>query len=254
MHPIIYDRKGIPFFHQKTELEFQQDIYERYHEMVVRQSALHLADQLWGRYPYQTIIEFAKAYYPKAKDINILEIGCGVGRWIATLAKHYPQSTCWGIDYSYQMLKCAKDFWVEEKEVSIDMTDKGLGQASLKGERLTNLNFGLAKAEKLPFEDGSQHMAVSSFLLDRLDSPIIGLEEMYRVLKRNGKLVLISPLNFKKAEHWKIYYPSSQLSNILKDIGFEILDWNDDITIQEPLDHRGNALDWKCLGFVAQKQ
>ena len=51
MKPSITHRKEIPFFHNKTPQEFKQDIYERYHEMVVRQSALHLADQLWGKYP-----------------------------------------------------------------------------------------------------------------------------------------------------------------------------------------------------------
>jgi hypothetical protein len=59
MKPIL-DRKGIPFFHQKTALEFQQDVYERYHEMVMRQSALHLADELWGAYPFQAVFDFVE--------------------------------------------------------------------------------------------------------------------------------------------------------------------------------------------------
>jgi len=253
MPPFIYSRKGIPFFHQKTELEFQQDIYERYHEMVVRQFALHIADQLWGSYPFQPIFDFAERHYPKARDINILEIGCGVGRWIATLAKHYPKSTCWGIDYSYQMLKCANGFWLEGQEVSIDLTGKGLDQQSQKGEQLNNLKFGLAKAEKLPFEKNTQNLVVTSFLLDRLDNPIKGLKEMYRVLKPAGKLIVVSPLNFKTSEHWKMYYPPSQVAAILKEIGFEILDWKENMIIKEPLDGHGNLVRWKCLGFVAEK-
>lgn len=253
MQASYYRRKGIPFFHQKTALEFQQDIYERYNEMVVRQSALHIADQLWGKYPFEPSFDFAKKHYPEASEINILEIGCGVGRWIATLAKHYPKSNCWGIDYSYQMLKRANEFWVEGKHISINWTSKGLNQQSQMGEKLPNLQFGLAKAEKLPFDDNSQNLVVNSFLLDRLEDPIKGLKEMYRVLKPSGQLILISPLNFKKAEHWKMYHPPSQLSTILKKIGFEILDWKEDIIIREPLDGRGNLVRWKCLGFVVEK-
>lgn len=253
MQPFNYNRKGIPFFHQKTELEFQQDVYERYHEMVVRQSALHTADQLWGRYPFQPIFDFAEKHYTAATEINILEIGCGVGRWIATLAKHYPKSSCWGIDYSYQMLKRANDFWVEGQNISIDLTNKGLDQQSQKGENLNNLKFGLAKAEKLPFEDNSQKIVVNSFLLDRLENPIEALKEMYRVLKPTGKLIVISPLNFKKVEHWKMYYPPNQLSTVLKEIGFKILDWKEDIIVNEPLDGHGNLVRWKCLGFVVEK-
>lgn len=253
MQAFTYERKGIPFFHQKTELEFQQDIYESYDKMVVRQSALHLADPLWGRYPFQPIFDFAEKHYPKTSEINILEIGCGVGRWIATLAKQYPKSACWGIDYSYQMLKRANEYWVKGKEITIDLTDKGLSQQSQKGEQLHNLKFGLAKAEKLPFDENSQDIIVNSFLLDRLENPLKALKEMYRVLKPTGKLIAVSPLNFKKTEHWEMYYPPSQLLSILKEIGFDILEWNEDIIVDEPLDGRGNVVRWKCLGFVVEK-
>ena len=253
MRPALRHRKGIPFYHDKTELEFKEDVYERYHEMVLRQSALHLADKFWEGYPFRPILDFAEKHYPNKKDLNILEVGCGVGRWLVSIAKRYPASTCWGIDYSYQMLKRAKEFWIDGKEITIDWTDKGLYQQSIKGEQCKNLNFGLARVEDLPFEENSQELVLSSFLLDRIDQPMKGLEEMYRVVKPQGQLILVSPLNFKKAVHWEKYYPSSKLSNMLKDMGFEILDWKEDIVVKEPLDRHGNFLCWKCLGFVVQK-
>lgn len=253
MKPILSYRKGIPFFYQKTALEFQQDVYERYQEMVVRQSALHLSDALWGGYPFQAVFDFAEKHYPKAKDIHILDIGCGVGRWIGSLAKRYPKADCWGIDYSYQMLKRANEFWVEGQEISIDWTDKGLAEQRLKGEENDHLSFGLAKAEQLPFDENSQDLILNSFLIDRLENPKKGLEEMYRVLKSEGKIIVVTPLNFKKAVHWKRYYPAKQLSSILKGIGFEILEWKEDILVNEPLDLHQNSLHWNCLGFVAKK-
>jgi len=253
MQPILNHRKRIPFFHQKTELEFQKDIYERYHETVVRQSALHLADQIWGRYPFQPVFDFAESHYPIIDDINIVEIGCGVGRWIGMLAGRYPNASLWGIDYSYQMLKRADEFWVQGKEISIDLADKGLENQCIKGERFDQLRFGLAKAEKLPFDDNSQDLVLNSFLIDRLEDPKKGLVEMYRVLKPNGKIIAATPLNFSKAQHWKMYHPPIHLSSILKDIGFDILDWREDIMISEPLDAHSNELGWKCLAFVLEK-
>ena len=268
MKSAITHRRGIPFFYKKTALEFQQDVYERYDEMVVRQSALHLVDELWTSYPFQPVFDFAEKYYPvetlqqvetlqcsvsSKTEINILEIGCSIGRWIATLAKRYPTSTCWGIDYSYQMLKRANEYWIEGKEISIDLTNKGLPKQTIKGKKLNNLKFGLAKAENLPFDDNSQDLILNSFLIDRLENPMQGLQEMYRILKPNGKLIVITPLNFNNAAHWKIYYPPIQLSNILKGIGFEILDWKDDIIVNEPLDFHKNMVHWKCLGFVVKK-
>lgn len=253
MKSIVLNRKGIPFFHQKTALEFQQDVYERYHEMVVRQSALHLFDEFWEKYPFQPVFDFAETHYPNHDISNVLEIGCSVGRWISTLAKAYPKATCWGIDYSYQMLKRAHEFWIEGKEIDIDLADKGFSKKSKKGQELSNLNFGLAKAENLPFEENSQDLVLNSFLIDRLENPKKGLEEMYRVLKPNGKLIIVTPLNFNKAEHWKTYFPSDKISTILNKIGFEVLVWKEDILIEEPLDFRGNVVSWRCLAFVVKK-
>ena len=254
MRASIYNRKGIPFFHDKTTLEFKQDIYERYDEMVIRQTALHLVDKIWDKIPFQPVFDFAEKHSSDSSNINILEIGCGVGKWIASLSTKNPNSICWGVDYSYQMLKRANECWVEGKEISIDLMSKGLGQHFIKGEQIPNLKFGLAKAEKLPFEDNSQDLVVSSFLLDRLEEPRKGLEEMHRVLKASGQLILISPLNFNTAENWKMYFPSCKLSDVLVEIGFEIIEWKEDMIIDEPMDARGNVVQWSCLAFVVSKR
>ncbi len=250
--PLSY-RKEIPFFCVKTEKDFQKDVYESYDNMVLRQSALHLADKLWEEYPMQGVFDFADEHFPN-HPTNIVEIGCGVGRWIATLAQTYPQTICWGMDYSYQMLKRASEFWVLGKDISIDLSKKGfLEPLLLKGRRLTNLNFGLSKAEDLPFSENSQDLIVNSFLLDRLDNPSKGLTEMYRVLRPNGKLILVTPLNFTHSNHWKTLYPPNKIYDLLIQIGFSILDWKDKLLIEEPLDFRGNKINWKCLAFVASK-
>ena len=251
--PLRY-RNSIPFFYDKTELEFKEDIYERYDEMVVRQTALHFADEMWGSYPMQVVLDFAEEHHQNHQSHHILEIGCGVGRWIGSLAKRYPQAKCRGIDYSYQMLKRANEFWVEGKSVEIDLRSKGFPEPlTLNGHQLTNLYFGLSKATDLPFENESQDLVLNSFLLDRLDNPLKGLQEMYRVLKPKGKLIFITPLNFNKQEWWQDFYPSEKLLKLLDEIGFSILDSKEDMLIREPLDVRGNTVVWKCLGVVAVK-
>lgn len=250
--PISY-RKGIPFYYDKTEADYKADLYERYDDMVVRQSALHLADDLWGAYPMQAILDFAKVHYPDNPN-HIVEIGSGVGRWIASLAQGYPKANCWGIDYSYQMLKRAKEFWMDGKDIMIDLSCKGFPKTLAKGHQLTNLQLGLAKGENLPFANDSQDLVLNSFLLDRLDDPVKGLAEMYRVLKVKGKLILITPLNFKQAKHWESLYPTSKIRDLLHEIGFEILHWQEGIRIEEPLDFHGNGIAWRCLGLVLIKQ
>jgi hypothetical protein len=76
---------------------------------------------------------------------------------------------------------------------------------------------------------------------------------MHRVLKTGAKLIVVTPLNFKQAKHWEMYYPSNKVLKLLKEIGFAIINWEEDIVVNEPLDSHGNLLSWKCLGFVVEK-
>ncbi len=250
--PVSY-RMQIPFFIKKSETDFQKDLYERFDDMVVRHIALHLADDLWGAYPFQKGFDFLTKHLQNQNNVNILELGCGVGRMIGTLAKENSEGNYWGIDYSYQMLKQGHDFWVENKTILLDLSHKGFSRIHLPGHELKNLNFGLAKAEELPFENESQDFVFSNFLLDRLKQPLEGLKEMKRVLKPDGKIIIVTPLNFLHKDHWKQFYPSVKLLQVIKNMGFDILEWEDEFTMEEPLDLRGNVLKWNCLGMVLQK-
>lgn len=255
MKPPLYYRKDIPFFYNKTETEFQQDVYERFDPMVIRQTALHLADDIWDKYPFQAVIDFGKPYLPKGEISSILEIGCGTGRWIANLAQVYPNSTCWGIDYSYQMLKQAHEYWVKGHTIYLDFSTKGFAKNMvLTGQQLKNLYFGLAKASDLPFEDASQDIIIHSFLLDRVDDLKKALMEMHRILVSGGKMIFVTPLNFQKATDWEQYSPPTKIHQLLLELNFEILEWTEDLTVFEPLDARGNAICWKCVGVVVVKK
>ena len=255
MKPPISHRKGIPFFCDKSEKDFLADIYERYADVVLRQVALHLGDELWGHYPMQQVLDFADDFYPYDPHQHILEIGCGVGRWIAHLAQRFPKTTCWGIDYSYQMLKQANSFWVAGKDITIDLSNNGFPKTQVvKGKEIKNLKFGLADASDLPFSGNSHDLIVHSFLLDRLEDPIQCLREMFRVLKSGGRLVMVTPLNFKNAKLWDTLYPVIKINDVLTHIGYSILEWQEDLQIIESLDAHGNSISWKCLGVVAGKE
>jgi len=247
-------RKAIPLFYNKTEAQFKKDPYERFDTMVMRQTALHLADQIWGHYPMQGILDFAQAYLPDIETGNILEIGCSTGRWIATLASSYLKATCWGLDYSYQMLKRANEHWVMGDTTYLDFSKQGHpGILELNATPISNLHFGLAKASELPFADHSQDLLIHSFLLDRLDDPKKALQEMHRVLAPGAKMIFVTPLNFQKSKLWERYHPPIKIYQLLLEMGFEILEWEEAMEVREPLDLRGNAVLWNCVGVVVQK-
>lgn len=248
-------RKAIPRFYKKSEVETQKDPYERFDTMVMRQTALHLADQIWGHYPMQGILDFAKTYLPETENPAILEIGCSTGRWIASLAQSYPKASCWGLDYSYQMLKRANEHWVLGHTTYLDFSKQGhAGILELQATPIDNLKFGLAKASELPFADHSQDLLLHSFLLDRLDDPKKALQEMYRVLAPGAKMIFVTPLNFQKSNLWELYHPPIKIYQLLVELGFDILEWEEEMEVLEPLDLRGNAVDWKCVGVVARKR
>jgi len=113
-------------------------------------------------------------------------------------------------------LKRINEYWKEEESIYLDLSHLGFSPKEIKGHLLENIHFGLAKAEDLPFDSQTQDYVLSSFLLDRLNDPQQGLDEMKRVLKNQGKLILISPLNFFKKKHWDTFHPPIKIFHLLK--------------------------------------
>ena len=253
MRAPIQHRSGIPFYYNKSESEFRQDVYERYDDIVSRQTALHMAPQLWPDDPMQPAWNFISRHVRDDAQ-TIVEIGCSVGKFIGTVAEKLPSATCWGIDYSYQLLRRAKELWLDGKMIQLDLSIRGMPKILIHSKELENLNFGLAKAEDLPFDDAIADVIFSSYLIDRLEDPKLGLQEMYRVLKNGGRCIFITPLNFTKASHWKEFYPAQNLLQTVETIGFTIAHRSENLMIFEPLDLHGNTVMWKCLAVVAVKQ
>lgn len=254
MQPPLRHRNGIPFFDDKTEADFKGDVYERYDEMVTKQTALHLADDIWNGYPMQNSLDFLESHISIPNSAHVVELGCSVGRIIGTIAEAHPDFSCWAIDYSYQLLKRAKEYWIDGKTIQLDASIKGAKKILLNGKTLNNLQLGLARAESLPFDTASQDIVISSFLFDRLNDPRKGLEEMNRILRPGGQVMMISPLNYTKSKHWDLYYPGEKIQNLMAEIGFNIGVWEENHMIIEPLDVHGNVVLWKCLAVVCFKQ
>jgi SAM-dependent methyltransferase len=250
--PLHY-RRQVPFFYDKSEEEIKLDPYERYDPTVIRQCALHLCDTVWGVYPQQAAIDFILDHLPTDAG-NITEIGCGVGRWIADFAKRYSNAQCWGLDFSYQMLRQAAAYWLQGQPLSINLSNKGYPDPILQdGFQLPNLQFGLAKAAALPFPNDSQDILTHSFLIDRLPDPVAAIKECFRILRPGGIMCFVSPLNFQNSNHWSNFYPPVKLYHSLSST-FDIIDWREGIIIKEPLDLHGNEIHWNCLGVIARKK
>lgn len=93
----------------------------------------------------------------------ILDNGCGVG----TLVRFLPTTSIIGLDISKGMLNKAK------KRMNI----------LVRGD-----------SQRLPFKDESFNVIVCRSLLHHLPDTKEGISEMHRVLKKNGEVVILEPL------------------------------------------------------------
>ena len=124
----------------------------------------------------------------------------------------------------------------------------------MPAHQLENLHFALAKAEALPFPDGSLDLILNTFLIDRVPDPFAAFAQWYRCLKPGGRLIVVSPLNFLDPDSWRKYHPPVKILDHLLASGWTLLDWVDPLTLEEPLDVRGNAVKWQTLGMVLERE
>jgi Methylase involved in ubiquinone/menaquinone biosynthesis len=105
--------------------------------------------------------------FPK-KKLRILDVGCGTGELSLLFAELGHEVE--GIDISRQMLKIAK------------------AKAEVCG---ANINFGEGDAENPPFDISSFDIVFSRHLLWTLPNPKIAVENWNKILRKNGKVVII---------------------------------------------------------------
>ena len=253
--PPLSTRRGIPFYHAKSEAEFKDDLYERYDSLVARQTALHLCDDLHGSYPFQPLLDFVLAGLPATDHpLAVADLGCSVGRLAAELAQRHPDWEVYGIDLSYQMLRQAADVWTRASAPPPNLVKAGWGTPALPAHQLENLHFALAKAEDLPFPDGSLDLILNTFLIDRIPDPFAAFAEWYRCLQPGGRLIAVSPLNFLNPDSWRKYHPPVKILEHLLASGWSLIDWLDPLTLEEPLDVRENVVKWQTVAMVLERE
>lgn len=120
---------------------------------------------------------------------HVLDVGCGNGVLTRRMAAIVgPGGEVWGIDPAPNMIRAA-------------MEDAGrMGSAA---------HFKLAAVENLPFADQIFDVAVISLVLHHMppDLKESGLKEVYRILKPEGRLLVVEP---HRPDHWllrTIYWP-----------------------------------------------
>ncbi|NOZ63968.1 MAG: methyltransferase domain-containing protein [Caldiserica bacterium] len=110
------------------------------------------------------------------KKGTVLDVGCGRGEILNKICAHYDLKGV-GLDISIEAIKIARFY-----------------------NPLVN-QYWVGDAESLPFRDNSFDLVISLDTLEHLSSPLTALEEMVRVLKPGGKL-LVYTLNKRQLFTW----------------------------------------------------
>jgi ubiquinone/menaquinone biosynthesis C-methylase UbiE len=101
---------------------------------------------------------------------RVLDVGTGSGRVAIRLARLAPAFQIEAVDLSRSMLE--------------------LAQTNASASSVTNVTFSVGNARELPFDDQSFDLVVSHQLLHQLADPLIVLQEIRRVAKRNGGILV----------------------------------------------------------------
>ena len=114
---------------------------------------------------------------------NFLEVGCGTGRISIGIAKYTENISLTGIDLSTNMIKVAKDNAKEEK---VD----------------EKICFLCANGNKIPFENNSFDAVFCHNMLHHIKNPLPVLNEMARVVKKNGSFTVRDLIRKSKLIAW----------------------------------------------------
>lgn len=140
-------------------------------ETKVRQQYDKLAaiyDQRWNSYVANTL-SFLKDWAQISPSTTVLDVACGTGEFERLLLTENPTQRITGVDISEKMLLVAQQ----------------------KLQAYPHVSFHTASASTLPFENDSFDVVISANSFHYFDDPTAALVEMKRVLKPDGKVIIL---------------------------------------------------------------
>lgn len=131
-----------------------------------QQAAIY--DRLWRSYTTKTLT-FLQNWAQIKPEAIVLDIGCGTGEFEKLLLQTNPSQSIVGVDLSEKMLDIARE----------------------KCQTYDKVDFRVASADFLPFEDNSFDLVVSASAFHYFNQPLAALAQIKRVLKPDGAVVIL---------------------------------------------------------------
>lgn len=153
------------------------------------------------------VMNIITSYFPRHNlNLKILDVGTADGMMLSGIKNHLPQSLCFGFEYGLDLLETNKD---------------------------KRLKMICGDARVLPFQSGTFHLLIACSIIEHLQDAPGFIKESHRVLKKNGILIVTTPVPFWEKiltktghldsnQHYQTYN-LKQLEEIFKKNNFKIL-------------------------------
>lgn len=158
-------------------------------------------DSLNATYPHPEMKELRTRVLDKVlpgiDGKSILDIGCGVGSITLDIAQQNPGSRVYGIEILDSLInQCKMNAQIHE---------------------VSNVDFKTGDIYKLPFDNESMDTVTCFFMLHHIDDIPAGLQEIKRVLNKDGNLIAVDPLGHHHGPEiteadWKNYFKQAGFS------------------------------------------
>ena len=148
---------------------------------------------------YKIILQNAKEACLLGGDIRILDIGCGKGRYLKNLIDDLPDSQCYGVDIS--------------KNVIAEKTNQ-------------NIVWEEGSLTHIPFRDNNFAMAYTCEALEHAVDIKSAIREMARVVRPDGRIVIvdknIAALGTLEICEWEQWFDENELAAIMSEFCSEV--------------------------------
>ena len=144
----------------------------------------------WFRF-YQ---ELAMSKFNLTEGGDFLDVGCGTGWAIREASKHMSSGKSCGIDISPRMI------------------DKAIAQS----QEMKNIEFRVASVDMIPYPEEMFESVLCTFSFHHYQNPLRALSEIRRVMKKEGKLVIVDSarnvsLPIWLQDRWRRYFEKSHV-------------------------------------------
>ena len=148
---------------------------------------------------YKIVLQNVKEVCLLGGDIKILDIGCGKGRYLKNLIDDLPDSQCYGVDIS--------------KNVIAEKTNQ-------------NIVWEEGSLTHIPFRDNNFAMAYTCEALEHAVDIKSAIREMARVVRPDGRIVIvdknIAALGTLEICEWEQWFDENELAAIMSEFCSEV--------------------------------